>query len=406
MATATTPILTEKPPPFPTRRPEVIAAAQNFLAEKAWTRLEGAPETEAALRDYHGGGTVWYLSSGTAALEAIMLGHGIGPGDEVITTPYTWGATVSAILAIGAIPVFADIEKYSARIDPDSVRNLLSPRTKAILGVHLYGHPCDAAQLREIADEHGITFFEDGSQAHGAKLHGQRVGRFGHASAFSCMGLKPLAGTEGGYAIFEDPAAAERAFLYGRHPRGIAPDRVQVLEAQGLLDSLQLGWRPCALGAELVRVALPFLDEENHARRENAQTLRDHLGEVPGLTLFGELPGAEGVYHLLSIVYDEDVGKVSFEEFRKGLQQTGAGGFLYIPTPIHRMKRLSPRGYEGPRVLWHEQLLRAGVDYSDTYCPHADWRAARAVEFGFNWTLPNPAAMEQLATCFRTAAGV
>ncbi len=337
------------------------------------------------------------MASGTAALEAMMLGHEIGPGDEVITTPFTWGATVSSILAIGAAPVFADIDRVTGLIDPGTVEPLITPRTKAILGVHLFGHPCDAAALAEIARRHGIWFFEDGSQAHGARLHSERVGRLGDASAFSCMGLKPLAGTEGGYCIFRDPAAAERAYLYGKHPRGLAPDRVEALRAAGLLDSLQMGWRPCAVSAAMVRAALPFLDRENRARHENAALLREHLRSVPWVTMPEEPQGAESVWHLMSLIYSPAAGGPSREEFLERLNAMGAGAFIYIPVPLHRARRLDPNGYSGPRVFWHEQIARAGIDYRSVRCPEAEWRSAHSVELAWNWTEPHPAAMAELA---------
>jgi dTDP-4-amino-4,6-dideoxygalactose transaminase len=395
------PILACKMPDHPVRRPEVIAAAVRLLETGAWTRLEGAPETEAALRDFHGGGEVWFVASGTAALEAIMLGHGIGPGDEVVTTPYTWGATVSSILAIGAVPIFADIDRTTGLLDVASVAGVISPRTRAILAVHLFGHSCDAVALRKLADERGILFFEDGSQAHGARLNGERVGRFGHAAAFSCMAMKLLGGTEGGYAVFEDRAAAEGAYLHGKHPRGLDAGVRERLEAQGLLDSLQLGWRPSAVSAVLVGAALPFLDGEIAARRANAARLRANLADVPAIVMPPEPPGAEGCYHLLSLLYDPEVSGVSREHFVRRINSRGAGAFIYVPTPIHRLRRLNPAGYDGPRVFWHDQLVRAGIDYRETHCPNAEWRSGHSVEFGFNWTVENFGAMDQLAEVLR-----
>lgn len=404
-------MLTRRPPPFPRRRDDAIAAVVEQLKNGEWTRLEGAPELERELETFHGSGvtgtkpTVFYLSSGTAALMAILLGHGIGPGDEVITTPYTWGATVSAVLAIGAIPVFADVDPISGLIRPETIEPLITPRTRGILCVHLFGHPCAAAELRRIADRRDILLFEDGSQAHGARLDGLRVGAFGHASAFSCMGLKLLAGSEGGYAVFHDPAAAERAMLYGRHPRGLPPDRAAALGEAGLLDALQLGWRPCAIGAVLVRHALPHLDAENAARRRNGDRLRSALAGVGAVALHHDPPGAEGCDHLLSlVVYPERCGR-SRNEIATRMNAAGAGNFHYIPVPIHRLKRLDPHGYDGPRVFWHDQLLRAGADYRATDCPGAEWRCPREITLGFNWTEDDPEAMDQLAAAIRHALG-
>ena len=395
-------------PTYPVRRDEVIAAALDQLRHGDWTRLEGAPELEADLVAWHGpgvGGTTpsaWFISSGTAALEAIMLGHEIGPGDEVITTPITWGATVSAILAIGAIPVFADIEPDTGLIDAGSVEALITPRTRAIMGVHLYGHPCDAPRLRAIADRRGLLLFEDGSQAHGATIQGRRVGAFGHASAFSCMGLKLLAGTEGGYALFHDPAAAERAALYGKHPRGLTAEQAQRLGAAGLLDALQLGWRPCAVSAALIRAALPHLQGEIEARRRNAALLRTHLAGCREVLLPPERHGT-GNYHLLSLVLTAHARRTP-QQVVDALNAAGIGAFRYIPTPIHRLARLNPHGYQGPRVLWHEQLRRAGVDYRAVTLPNAEARCLRPFETGFNFTADAPDAMRAWAEAIAAAA--
>jgi dTDP-4-amino-4,6-dideoxygalactose transaminase len=397
-------------PTYPVRRSAVIAAAIERLEKHDWTRLEGEPETEAALAAWHGRGItgtdpeVWYVASGTAALEAIMLGHEIGPGDEVVVTPYTWGATVSAILAIGAIPVFADVDPLTGLLDPVAAEAAITPRTRAIMCVHLFGTPCDGTRLRELADRRGVLLFEDGSQAHGARWRGTRVGAFGHAAAFSCMGLKLLAGTEGGYAVFHDQKAAERAYLYGKHPRGLRPERAAHLAEEGLLDALQLGWRPCTVGAALVRHALPHLDEEIAARRRHAAVLRARLGSTAHVTMPPEPEGATACWHLLSLVFHPEHAGCDLETYRSRLEQRGVGTFRYIPVPIHRLKRLNPHEYNGPRVFWHEQLQRAGVDYRQTSCPHAEWRAAREFTMGFNWTGDDPEAMERLGDALIAAA--
>ena len=398
-----TPILTETPPLYPARSKDRLTDAIERLKEGNWTRLEGAPDTEAALQAFHGGGEIWYLSSGTAALEAILLGHGIGPGDEVITTPYTWGATVASILAIGAVPIFADINEADPNLNPASVEAAITTRTKAILAVHLFGFPADMPALRQIADARGLYLFEDGSQAHGARLQDQRVGRFGHAAAFSCMAMKPLAGTEGGYAIFEDPEAAERAYLHGKHPRGLKPERADALADAGLLDSLQLGWRPCAIGAELVRSGLHTLDAENAGRRENARHLRQLLREVPGFSIAGELPGSEPVYHLQSIRVDRSHIEASIPELIRRLNPLGLGAFHYIPTPLHRLRRMKWEDYDAPPVFWHKQLREANIRYSEVNCPNAEKLSQSSLEIAWNWTDPNPNAMEQIAEILRQA---
>lgn len=390
-------------PQYPVRRPEGFAALESRYYRGDWTRLEGAPETETALRAYHGGGHIWYLTSGTAALEALLLGHEIGPGDHVVTTPYTWGATIAAILAVGAIPVFADIDRETGLLDVATVERCIGPKTRAILSVHLFGNACDNAALAAIAKRWGIYYFEDGSQAHGALYRGERVGRGGDGAAFSCMGLKPLAGSEGGYAIFENARAYEIAALYGRHPRGLEPEVAERLQGEGLLDSLQLGWRPCAFGADLVRAQLPFLEAELAAKRANIAVLRAELEGFRPLRLPAEPADTSGAHHLLSFLFDPAAAGCDRATAQQKLRAAGVGCFVYIPTPLHRLRRLMWRGYTGPRVLWHAQLERDGMDYAAVQCPSAEWRSAHALEMTFNWTEAAPEAMRQLAAAIRSA---
>jgi dTDP-4-amino-4,6-dideoxygalactose transaminase len=388
------PRLFEKPPVYPVRTEQRMEGAIERLTSGEWTRLEGAPDTEAALQTFHGGGDIWYVASGTAAIQALLLGHGIGPGDEVVTTAYTWGATVSAILSVGAVPVFADILADVPLLDPESVRAAIGPRTRAILAVHLFGFPCDMDALSAVARDAGILLFEDGSQAHGARWRDHRVGRLGDGGAFSCMALKPLAGTEGGYAVFADSAAAERAYLHGKHPRGLSPERLEVWEDACYLDALQLAMRPCAIGAELVKAGLETLETENAARRKNARLLRSLLRDLPGVDLDPEPEGAEPVYHLMSIRLDPDL--ISPDEALQRLQPTGLGAFRYIPTPLHRLPRMDWEAYAGPPVFWHAFLRDAGRSYTGLTLPQTEARSRETIQMGWNWIEPNPAAMEQI----------
>lgn len=406
----TAPKLTRTMPVFPTRRPEVLAAAQRHLAQGDWVRLEGAVDLERDLHAWHGPGhdgrdpSLFVVSSGTAALMAMLLGHEIGEGDEVITTPYTWGATVSAVLAVGAIPVFADVDRITGLIDPATIPALVTPRTKAILCVHLFGQSCDMDALRAVADRHKLLLLEDGSQAHGATWRGRVAGTYGDAAAFSCMGLKMLAGTELGYAVFHDHRAAERAWLYGRHPRGYTPGAADRLGGADLLDALQLGWRPCTVAAELVRSALPYLDMEAAARRRNLARLRRHLDGCTGLVVPPEPEQASAVPHLLSLVHHEDRTGRTRAQVSERLSEGGVWNMHYIPTPIHRARRMLHKGYRGPRVMWHGHLERAGIDYAKVSLPGAEWRAPREITLGFNWTVDDAEAMEQLAAVIRWAA--
>jgi len=390
-------------PPYPRSRPEIIRAVTRELEAGRWTRLEGAPELERAWEAYLGEGHSWFLSSGTAAIEALLLGHGLQPGDEVITTPYTWGATVSAILALGMIPVFADIDYESAQIDPNSIRECITPRTRAILAVHLFGLCAPVNELKSIAEEAGVILLEDASQAHGASIGGRRVGTFGEGAAFSCMGMKPLGGSEGGFAHFASPDTREQAYLYGQHPRGIDQERVAVLDEAGLLDTLQLGWRPSAISAAIIEARLPFLDTENEGRRKNVAFLKESLDPARGIRITPALPGTSPVHHLLSFLPDLEKLQCTRDELLQRFRREGLPFFPYIPTPIHRMKRIQVDETATTPVLWRSWLRQAGVDYRKTSCPAAERRAGTSFEMVWNFTGEDPPAMEDLATRIHNA---
>jgi len=389
-------------PAYPRATPDVLEAVRKQLESGHWTRLEGAPELEHAWEAYLGKGHAWFLSSGTAALEAIFLGYGIQPGDEIITTPYTWGASVAAILAIGAVPVFADINLQTGQMDPESVRSRIRPSTRAILTVHLFGTPSPVEELQEIAHQHGLLFFEDASQAHGATVKGHKVGTFADGAAFSCMGLKPLGATEGGLAVFRSLEARDRAHMYGSHPRGMDPEKVRELEASGLLDTLQLGWRPSAISAAILKARLPDLDRENAARRKNARHLRSLLEGFDRIVLPQEPEGTEPVYHLLSFILDTS-RHGSLGAVLERLREEKLPLFRYIPVPVHRMKRLDPKGYDGPPVLWHRWLKEADVDYGPGTCPVAEKRCGISLEMSWNFIEEAPGEMEKIASALRRA---
>jgi len=210
--------------------------------------------------------------------------------------------------------------------------------------------------------------------------------------------MKPLAGTEGGYAIFEDPEAAERAYLHGKHPRGLPSEQAEALQTSGWLDSLQLGWRPCAVGAELVRYGLQTLDQENKGRRNNARLLRTLLEEVEGIEIDPEIPETDPAYHLLSFRLDPSLRQSPKEAIHR-MSKLGLNGFHYIPTPIHQLPRLLGKG---PSVFWHQQLKQVDLPSEFKSLPHTEARCASSFEVSWNWTQPNPTAMEQIAQCLKT----
>ncbi|MBM4431649.1 MAG: DegT/DnrJ/EryC1/StrS family aminotransferase, partial [Chloroflexi bacterium] len=171
---------------------------------------------EEAFAEYCGVKYAVATSSGTTALHTALLAHGVGPGDEVITTPFTFIASANSILFTGARPVFVDIEEDSYNINPTLIEEKITSRTKAILPVHLYGNPCDLEAIMTIADRHGLIVIEDACQAHGASVHGKKVGSFS-TGCFSFYPTKNITTAEGGMITTDDDAVAERARLIRQH---------------------------------------------------------------------------------------------------------------------------------------------------------------------------------------------
>jgi dTDP-4-amino-4,6-dideoxygalactose transaminase len=206
--------------------------------------------------------------NGTAALHLALLAHGVGPGDEVVTTPFTFQATSNMVLAAGARPVFVDICE-DGNIDVSQVEAAITPRTKAVLPVHLYGRLCAIAELSDIAARHGVALIEDAAQAHGAELKGRRAGSFG-TGCFSFYATKNVMTGEGGMISTDDPALAEKLRVlrsHGQSERYFSTD-------------LGFNYRTTDLAAAIGLPQLARLDQFNERRRHNAAYLSKHLRGV------------------------------------------------------------------------------------------------------------------------------
>ena len=235
-----------------------------------------------------GGGHGIALANGSLALELPLHIFGIGPGDEVIVTPRTFVASASCVRLLGATPVFAEIDERSGNITAASIEAVISPRTKAVIPVHLAGWPCDMPAIMEVARRHNLLVIEDCAQAHGAEIDSQPVGSFGDAAAFSfCQDKIISTGGEGGYASFKSREAWERAWSYKDHGKNWA--KVQAPAAtkgfRWLHDSLGTNWRLTELQAAIGLKQLEKLDEWREARSRNARIWADALADVPGLTV-------------------------------------------------------------------------------------------------------------------------
>lgn len=353
-------------------------------------------EVEAALSRYHGGRHVLATASGHGALQSALAGLEICSGDEVITTPYTWGASVSCILHQNAVPVFADVDPVTGLLDPKSVEAAITPRTKAILVVHIFGQPADLRQLRAIADRHKIMLVEDGSQAHGAMIDGLLAGNVGDAAGFSCMGGKVLATTEAGYMVTPHERAYWKGCMTGQH-MGRSPDQGFPDDLRPFADSLVYTHRISPLNAVLLFEQLQSLDAQLAERRRHADLLRSKLAGARFMRLPDYPATAKPSYHLLTTTFDAAAAGVTRNTFIAALRAEGLFAFPYVPSPVPDWPRLHWQDYRGPRVPWLPALERSGRDYRGLALPGCRAKVANSIETRFDFGEPSDGMIDLMA---------
>jgi len=269
------------------------------------------------------------LSTGTDALVLALRACGIGQGDEVITVANTFIATVEAIALSGARPVFVDIDPDTYTMDWRQLDEVLTPRTRAIIPVHLYGHPADMQPILDFARLHGLRVIEDASQAHGAAYQGQRVGGIGDIGCFSLYFSKNLgAYGEAGICVTNDERLAE-AIRKLRDHGSLIRYQHEILGVNARLDEIQ---------AAVLRVKLPYLEQWNAARQDHAKFYTEQLqGIVEAIPLVRSW--ATHVYYVYVVRVRER------DQFRKALEQEGIATGIHYPTPIHLQPACSQYGY-------------------------------------------------------------
>jgi perosamine synthetase len=260
------------------------------------------------------------LNSGTSALHMAFLAGGVGAGDEVIVPSFSFAATANAVALTGATPVFADIELDSFNIDPAAIEAAITSKTKAIMPVHLYGHPAAMTAIMQIAEKHGLQVYEDAAQAVAASLDGKPVGTFGIASSFSFYPTKNMTSGEGGMVT---TPSAELA-------RAVRVLRNQGMEKRYENEVVGFNTRMTDIHAAIGRVQLTKLAGWTAKRQANAAFLSEHL---EGVVTPPVAPGAVHVFHQYTIrVVDHDR-----DAFAEQLTEKGVGNGVYYPTPIHRL---------------------------------------------------------------------
>src|SRR6266516_6045723 len=284
------------------------------------------------------------VSSGTSALRLALLAHGVGPGDEVITTAFSFAATANAILLVGATPVFVDIEPDTYTLDPALVEAAITPRTKAIMPVHLYGHPANMKRLMALAEAYNLVIIEDACQAHAASIDGKPVGSFG-TGCFSFYATKNITTGEGGMVTTNDHDIAERIRLLRNHGQ------------KERYSQVDLGYnlRMTDIQGALGIVQLRRMEKFTEQRIANAAFLTEQLCEA--LQTPVARPGHRHVYHQYTIQVPTDRG-----EWITHLREHGIGATIHYPVPIHQQPFYKAHKSNYRCVGAQNTAIRASID--------------------------------------------
>ncbi|MDX6305577.1 MAG: hypothetical protein QOI77_2546 [Blastocatellia bacterium] len=304
---------------YQTIKPEIDAAIENIITKSAFVGGEEVRNFEAEFAAYCETKACVGVGNGTDAIYLTLRAMGVGSGDEVITVAQTFIATSEAISMTGARPVFVDIKEDTMLMDPALLEQAITPRTKVILPVHLYGQTCDLDAIMEIADRHGLKVIEDAAQAHGARWRGRRAGSIGDAACFSFYPGKNLgAFGDGGAVVSQDEDLIERIRMLANHGR-LEKYTHKMEGVNSRLDGLQ---------AAILRVKLRHLDEWNQSRRRHADFYFETLsGSELRMPVVDE--NAQPVWHLFVVRVSDR------EAFQQKLKEEGIATGVHYPIPLH-----------------------------------------------------------------------
>jgi perosamine synthetase len=279
------------------------------------------------------------FNSATSALHAAVAAMGVGPGDEVITSPYTMSATATAILMTGAVPIFADIEDQTFGLDPATVEANITAQTRGILVVNIFGHPARLDQLRKIADRHGLFLIEDNAQSPDADYRGRKTGTVGDIGIFSFNRHKTLQSGEGGVLVTRDERLATKAALVRNHGEVVVAD----MKIDDIVNTVGLNYRMGEMEAAVARVQFGKMHSLNGERQRLAAQLSEHLSQIPGITPPKIEEDCSHVYYMFGMMYDAEVTGIPRDLFVEAMNAEGfavRGGYvkpIYLE-PLYQRK--------------------------------------------------------------------
>jgi len=353
------PIRKEPFPPYPIIGEEEINAVNEVLREGHLSMFAASrgpeflggrkiSEFEEKFAQYHHVNYAITVNSGTAGLHIALAAAGIGPGDEVIVPPYTFTSTATSVLMHNAIPVFADVEPKSSCIDPAQIEKAITPLTKAIIPVHLLGHPAEMDLIMKIAKNNHLIVIEDCAQSPGAKYKGKLAGTIGDVGVFSFQETKNIMTGEGGMVITNDKELAERCRMVRNHGEAIIEGK-----SRAYISNI-IGWnyRMTEVGAAIGIEQLKKLDKFNDIRINNSRFLSSKLSGIKGINIPYEAPGVVHVYHVYGMTYNEEEMGIPRKIFLDALNAEGI-----------------PFGAGYPHPLYENPLFKERIAYGDKGCP-------------------------------------
>ena len=333
---------------------EISAAVQKVLASGGYVGGPAVKSFEQEFADYIGVSDCVGCNSGTDALILALRALKIGPGDEVITTPFTFFASAETISAVGATPVFVDIDSATLNLDVELIEAAITDKTKAIMPVHIFGQPTDMTRLMEIATKHNLAVIEDCAQSVGAEWESRKVGSIGHVGCFSFYPTKNLGACgDGGAVTTNDPALAASMRMLKEHGQS----------SRYFYEEIGYNSRLDALQAVILSIKLRYLDSWNSQRRSIATVYGEFLSRVPGVAIPKELPAAKGVWNqytirLKSQEYKQNLSGNFRDSVRTKLQEFGIGSMVYYPLPLHLQPVYKSLGYQADQLPVAEQVCR------------------------------------------------
>jgi len=350
---------------------EEFDALVEVAKSKKLRRAEAALEYERTIAEWFGVKHAIAVSSGTTALHIALAAFGIGPGDEVIVTPYTFVASDTAVLEQNAIPIFADIDPVHLTLDPEDVARKITPRTKAIIPVTISGTPVDMDPLMDLAKKHNLWMLEDACQSLGARYKGQMVGTIGHAGVFSTITGKITNTGEGGFVITNDSDLYEKMWGYQDFARRRSLGPASKYHWDLPCTNYRITNMQAAIGTQQMKRAWSMINQ----RTENAHYLSEKLAGVPGLILPAEPAWGERVYFYYLVRLLPEVLGTDMLNFAVALAAEGVYNLNYLSTTRWMIpQHLEPvfvnkAGYGGTKCPFECPLYEGHVEYYEGLCP-------------------------------------